>query len=465
MNNELGKHMKRTIKSINPANEAVENEFPDWGMDEITPVIEASDSAFLKWQTLGFAKRASFFFTMAKLLRERKSDYAQLMAKEMGKPVSQGEVEIGKCAWVCEHYAEQTATYLADQAIETENSESFVTFKPLGVIYMIMPWNFPFWQVIRGAAPTIMAGNTIVLKHASNVFGCAVAIEQLFKDAGFPDNIFSTLLTGSRTSADIIAHSKIQAVTLTGSERAGQQVAAEAGRNLKKSVLELGGSDPYIILEDADIDAAVASCGASRMLNGGQVCIAAKRFIVVESVSQEFEDKVIELMKSYQMGDPLDSSTNFGPMAKVKLRDELHEQVQRSMEQGALLKLGGKIPDKPGAWYPSTVLTGVKKGMTAFSEELFGPVATIISAKDEEDAIAIANDTEFGLGGAIFTRDVEKGRRLARDVINTGTCAVNGFVKSDPRLPFGGIKKSGYGREIGEFGLHEFVNIKTIIVT
>lgn len=457
--------MKRTIKSINPANEKVVQEFPDWSIDEITPVIDAADSAFLQWQWLSFSERGEFFLHMAQLLKQRKTEYARIMANEMGKPVTQGETEIEKCAWVCEHYAQETRNYLADRAIATENSESFVTFKPLGVIYMIMPWNFPFWQVIRGAAPTIMAGNTIVLKHASNVFGCAVAIEQLFKDAGFPDDVFRSLLTGSRTSADIIAHPKIRAVTLTGSERAGQQVAAHAGQNLKKSVLELGGSDPYIVLEDADIDAAVASCGASRMLNGGQVCIAAKRFIVVESIRQEFEDKIIQLMKSYQPGDPLDAGSNFGPMAKVKLRDELHQQVMRSVEQGAELKLGGEIPDKPGAWYPSTVLSNVKQGMAAFSEELFGPVSTIISAKDEQDAIAIANETEFGLGGAIFTRDIEKGRRLARDVINSGTCVVNGFVKSDPRLPFGGIKRSGYGREIGEFGILEFVNIKTIVVS
>ncbi len=457
--------MKRTIKSINPANTALLQEFPDWNMAEINPVIDAADRAFLQWQRLSFSRRGEFFNNMAQLLKQRKTEYAHIMANEMGKPISQGEMEIEKCAWVCEHYAEQTQHYLADRQIKTENSESFVTFKPLGVIYMIMPWNFPFWQVIRGAAPTIMAGNTIVLKHASNVFGCAMAIEQLFKDAGFPDDIFRTLLTGSRTSADIIAHSKIRAVTLTGSERAGQQVAAEAGRNLKKSVLELGGSDPYIVLEDADIDAAVASCGASRMLNGGQVCIAAKRFIVVESVRQEFEDKIIQLMKSYQMGDPLDAGTNFGPMAKLKLRDELHQQVMRSVEQGAVLKLGGEIPDLAGAWYPCTVLTDVKAGMAAFSEELFGPVSTIISARDEAEAIAIANDSEFGLGGAVFTGDLEKGRRLARDVINSGTCVVNGFVKSDPRLPFGGIKKSGYGREIGEFGIHEFVNIKTVVVS
>lgn len=457
--------MSTTIKSINPANETVIEEFPDWDMVEINPVIDAANTAYESWQLLDFSQRAEFFFSMAKRLKERKTQYARLMANEMGKPVSQGEMEIEKCAWVCEHYAEQSANYLADRPITTDNKESFVTFKPLGVIYMIMPWNFPFWQVIRGAAPTIMAGNTIVLKHASNVFGCALAIEQLFKDAGFPDNVFRTLLTGSRTSSAIISHAKIRAVTLTGSERAGQQVAAEAGRNLKKSVLELGGSDPYIVLEDADIDAAVASCGASRMLNGGQVCIAAKRFIVVEAIRQEFEEKILALMKRYEMGEPLESATTFGPMAKVKLRDELHEQVMRSVEQGAILKLGGVIPDKPGAWYPATVLTDVKQGMAAFSEELFGPVATVIAAKDEAEAIAIANDSEFGLGGAVFTRDLEKGRHLARDVINSGTCVVNGFVKSDPRLPFGGIKKSGYGREIGEFGIHEFVNIKTVVVS
>ena len=457
--------MLSTIKSINPATGKLAKEFPDWDIPVINPVIAAADDAFERWRRVEISQRAALFINMAKLLRQRAADYAQLMAVEMGKPVSQGEAEIEKCAWVCEHYAQHSADYLADRHIDTENSESFVSFQPLGVIYMIMPWNFPFWQVIRGAAPTIMAGNTIVLKHASNVFGCAIAIEQLFKDAGFAEHIFSSLLTGSHTSAAIIAHPKIRAVTLTGSERAGQQVAAEAGRNLKKSVLELGGSDPYIILEDADIDAAVASCGASRMLNGGQVCIAAKRFIVVQSVREEFEAKIIQLMQSYQLGDPLDPATNFGPMAKVKLRDELHQQVVRSIDQGAVLKLGGEIPDRPGAWYPATVLSGVKKGMAAYSEELFGPVATIITADNEQTAIAMANDSDYGLGGAIFTQDIAKGRRLARDMIDTGTCVVNGFVKSDPRLPFGGIKKSGYGREIGEFGIHEFVNIKTVVVS
>ncbi len=457
--------MKNTIKSINPANGEVLEEYPDWAMDTIEPHILAADEAFNDWQHQEYMQRATYFLTMAKLLRMRKVEYARLMANEMGKPVTQGEAEIEKCAWVCEHYAQETIHYLTDRHIATENQESFVTFKPLGVIFMIMPWNFPFWQVIRGAAAIIMAGNTIVLKHASNVFGCALAIEQLFKDAAFPNAVFSTLLTGAGTSADIIAHPKVRAVTLTGSERAGQQVAAEAGKNLKKSVLELGGSDAYIILEDADIDLAVASCAASRMLNGGQVCIAAKRFIVVASREAEFSAKILALMSAYQMGDPLDRNNNFGPMAKLKLRDELHQQVQQSIAQGAELKLGGCIPEQSGAWYPATVLTQVKSGMTAFSDELFGPVASIIIAQDEAEAIAIANASDFGLGGAVFTQDIIKGRRLARDVINCGTCVVNGFVKSDPRLPFGGIKKSGYGREIGEFGQLEFVNIKTVVVS
>ncbi len=456
--------MNSTIQSINPADESILEEFSNWTMREIEPVINDTQEAFENWRLLSFSQRSVFFVQMAVLLRERKEQYAELMANEMGKPISQGMMEIEKCAWVCDHYAQQTAQYLADKSIKTESSESFISFQPMGILFMIMPWNFPFWQVIRGAASSIMAGNTVLLKHASNVFGCALAIEQLFIDAGFPENIFRSLLTGSATSKDIIAHPDVMAVTLTGSERAGQSVAMEAGRNLKKSVLELGGSDPYIILEDADIDLAVSSCGLSRMLNGGQVCIAAKRFIVVESIREEFEEKILQMMNTYKMGNPLDTDTNFGPMAKVKLRDELHQQVLKSIEQGAVLKMGGEIPDKPGAWYPATVLINVTKDMTAFRDELFGPVSSIIPAKDEAEAIALANDSEYGLGAAIFTRDIEKGRYLARNVINAGTCVVNDFVKSDPRLPFGGIKKSGYGREIGEYGIKEFVNIKTIVI-
>ena len=456
--------MNPTIQSINPADESILDEFPNWTMLEIEPVINDTQEAFENWRLLSFSQRSVFFVQMAVLLRERKEQYAELMANEMGKPISQGMMELEKCAWVCDHYAQQTAQYLADKSIKTESSESFISFQPMGILFMIMPWNFPFWQVIRGAASSIMAGNTVLLKHASNVFGCALAIEQLFIDAGFPENIFRSLLTGSASSKSIIAHPDVMAVTLTGSERAGQSVAMEAGRNLKKSVLELGGSDPYIVLEDADIDLAVSSCGLSRMLNGGQVCIAAKRFIVVESIREEFEEKILQMMNTYKMGNPLDTDTNFGPMAKVKLRDELHQQVLQSIEQGAVLKMGGEIPDKPGAWYPATVLSHVTKDMTAFRDELFGPVSSIISAKNEAEAIALANNSEYGLGAAIFTRDIEKGRNLARNVINAGTCVVNDFVKSDPRLPFGGIKKSGYGREIGEYGIKEFVNIKTIVI-
>ncbi len=456
--------MKNTIKSINPANGELLEEYPNWGMAEIKPVIQRADRAFENWQQLSFKQRGEYFIRLAALLTQRKAQYARIMAKEMGKPVSQGEMEIEKCALVCEYYAQNTARYLQDRAVATEHSESFICFKPLGVIFMIMPWNFPFWQVFRGAAPIMMSGNTLVLKHASNVFGCALAIEQLFKDAGFPDAAFNTLLTGAASSAAIIAQPEVRAVTLTGSERAGQQVAMEAGRNLKKSVLELGGSDPYIVLEDADIDAAVASCGASRMLNGGQVCIAAKRFIVVDAVYQEFEAKILALMNTYALGEPLDYASSFGPMAKISLRDTLHQQVLRSVEEGAEIKLGGYIPEQPGAWYPATVLTSIKPEMTAFIEEIFGPVSVLIRVSNEQEAIALANQTDYGLGAAVFTQDPDKGRQIARDGINAGTCVVNGFVKSDPRLPFGGIKKSGYGREIGEFGLYEFVNIKTIVV-
>ncbi len=456
--------MKNTIKSINPANEEIIQEYHDWDMEKINPIINDVDTAFNAWRTIDYNARGQYFYTMAKLLRERASDYAVLMSNEMGKPISQAKAEVEKCAWVCEHYAEKTQDYLAKKMVQTESSESFVCFEPIGVVYMIMPWNFPFWQVIRGAAPTIMAGNTIVLKHASNVFGCALAIEQLFIDAGFPENIFRSLITRSYTSSDIIAHQKIRAVTLTGSERAGKQVAAQAGHNLKKSVLELGGSDPYIVLADADLDLAAQSCCASRMLNTGQVCVAAKRFIVVAEVAQEFTQKVIQCMQNYQMSDPLDDATNLGPMAKIRLRDELHEQVLQSIEQGAQLKLGGEIPDQAGAWYPATVLTQVSEKMVAFQEELFGPVAVVVVAENEQEAIRLANNSEFGLGGAIFTQDIEKGRELARHSIDTGTCVVNGFVKSDPRLPFGGIKNSGYGREIGAYGILEFVNIKTVVV-
>jgi len=327
-----------------------------------------------------------------------------------------------------------------------------------------MPWNFPFWQVFRFAAPGLMAGNAGILKHASNVSGCGLAIEFVFREAGFPENLFRTILVPSSQMEEVIKNEKIKAVTLTGSVPAGKSVAKPAGSVLKKSVMELGGSDPYIILEDADLEMAADTCVTARLINGGQSCIAAKRFIIVEKVCDKFEKLFVEKMKSKKMGDPFDESNHIGPQASIQLRDELHHQVQKSIELGAKLLLGGKIPQKAGAWYPPTILSYVKKGMPAYDEELFGPVASLIKVKDEDEAIEIANDSIFGLGAAIFTNDVKKGEKIAKEKIEAGSCFVNAFVKSDPRLPFGGIKESGYGRELSSFGIREFVNIKTVFV-
>jgi len=327
-----------------------------------------------------------------------------------------------------------------------------------------MPWNFPFWQVFRFAAPGLMAGNAGILKHASNVSGCALAIEEVFRVAGFPENLFRTILVPSAQMEDVIRNEKIKAVTLTGSVPAGKAVAKSAGSVLKKTVMELGGSDPYIILEDADLEMAADTCVTARLINGGQSCIAAKRFIIVEKIYDKFEKLFVEKMKSKKMGDPFDESNYIGPQASVPLRDELHQQIEKSIELSAKLLIGGKIPEMEGAWYPPTVLSNVKKGMPAYDEELFGPVAALIKAKDGEEAIQIANDSIFGLGAAVFTRELKRGEMIAKEKIQAGCCFVNSFVKSDPRLPFGGIKESGYGRELSSFGIREFVNIKTVFV-
>ncbi|MCP5051825.1 MAG: NAD-dependent succinate-semialdehyde dehydrogenase, partial [bacterium] len=347
---------------------------------------------------------------------------------------------------------------------QTDASGSFVSFQPLGVVLAVMPWNFPFWQVFRFAAPALMAGNTGVLKHASNVPGCGLAIEDIFVKAGFPKDVFRTLLVGSTRVSHVIENPLVTAVTLTGSTPAGRSVGRKAGEMLKKSVLELGGSDAYVVLEDADLEAAAETCVVSRLINAGQSCIAAKRFVVVESVKQRFEELMITKMKARKMGDPMDESVDIGPQARRDLRDGLHQQVVESIEQGARCVLGGEVPDGNGAFYPPTVLTDVKKGMPAYEEELFGPVAAIIPVADEAEAVRVANDSVFGLGAAVFTRDIEKGKRLAEKEIQAGCCFVNDFVRSDPRLPFGGIKESGYGRELSHFGIKEFVNIKTVYV-
>ena len=431
---------------------------------QLSAAIRASARAYASWRRTGFDERAALMRRAAELLRERSHEFARLMALEMGKPVRGGRAEAGKCAWVCDYYADNAARFLAAETVATDASRSFVAFRPIGPVLAVMPWNFPFWQVFRFAAPALMAGNTGLLKHASNVPGCAVAIEKIFRDAGFPEHVFTTLLIETRHTRNAIRNRAVAAVTLTGSTAAGRTVARVAGERIKKTVLELGGSDPYVILEDADIGAAVETCVISRLINSGQSCIAAKRFIVVPSVCEEFEHRFVERMRLARMGDPLDENTDIGPQARVDLRDELHAQVRKSVAKGARLLLGGEVPAGRGAFYPPTVLAGVAKGMPAYHEELFGPVAAIIAARNERDAIRIANDSVFGLGAAVFTRDVARGERIATEELEAGACFVNAFVKSDPRLPFGGIKDSGYGRELAEFGIREFVNAKTVYV-
>jgi succinate-semialdehyde dehydrogenase/glutarate-semialdehyde dehydrogenase len=370
---------------------------------------------------------------------------------------------VEKCAWVCEYYAGNAERFMRRQDVDAGAAASCVVFRPLGVILAVMPWNFPFWQVFRFAAPALMAGNAAVLKHASNVPGCALAIEDLLHQAGFPQEVFRTLLIGGDRVDAVIRDRNVAAVTLTGSTPAGRSVAAAAGGQLKKTVLELGGSDPYLILEDADLPATVETCVTSRLINGGQSCIAAKRFIVVEPARERFEQGLVERMRAVTMGDPLQDDVGIGPMARFDLRDEIHRQVQESLAAGARLLLGGEIPDSPGAFYPPTVLTDVRAGMPAYDQELFGPVAAIIPVKDEEEAVRTANDTPFGLGAAVFTRDLPRGERIAADELEAGCCFVNDLVRSDPRLPFGGVKQSGYGRELGEIGIKEFTNIKTVV--
>jgi len=452
------------IRAVNPATGRTIEEFAEWSEDRIERAVEGAHRAARAWRDVSFAERARPMREAARILRARTDDLARIMALEMGKILREGRAEVAKCAWVCEHYAEHAESMLVDEAVETDAGRSFVTYRPLGVVLAVMPWNFPLWQVFRFAAPALMAGNAGVLKHASNVPRCALEIEAVFREAGFPEGLFATLLVGSARVPAILDDPRIRAATLTGSTPAGRAVAERAGRRLKKTVLELGGSDPYVILEDADLESAAATCGAARLLNAGQSCIAAKRFIVVEAVRDRFEAGLVDAMGRKRMGDPSDESSDLGPMARRDLRDELHDQVRRSLAQGARLALGGSIPEGPGAYYPPTVLLDVGPGMPAYAEELFGPVAAVIPARDETDAIRIANDTPFGLGAAVFTREVARGERIAVHELEAGCCFVNDFVRSDPRLPFGGVKESGYGRELGTLGIREFVNAKAVWV-
>jgi len=449
------------IQSVNPATGEVLETFDEHSRQDVERILAAAHAAFLEWRDTRYAARAKSMRQAATTLRTRKADYARLMTLEMGKPIVQGEAEVEKCAWACEYYADQAEALLAEQPRQTDASRSYVRFDPLGPVLAVMPWNFPFWQVFRFAAPALMAGDTAVLKHASNVPRCALTIEEVFRDAGFPRGVFATILVGSSAVAPLIADRRIVAVTLTGSDHAGSQVAQHAGRELKKTVLELGGSDPFIVLADADLAAAASTAADARLVNSGQSCIAAKRFIVVEAVADRFLERFVHELRSRRVGDPLSRDTQVGPQARVDLRDALHRQVEESVKRGAKLLLGGEIPAGKGAFYPATLLTAVDKGMPAFDEETFGPVAAVIRAKDETDAVRLANDSPFGLGASVWTQDRARAERLAAQ-IEAGSVFVNGLVKSDPRLPFGGIKRSGYGRELSEYGIREFVNIKSV---
>jgi succinate-semialdehyde dehydrogenase/glutarate-semialdehyde dehydrogenase len=457
---------KRTnhFVTINPATGKELASYDEMERGEVARIIGRANAAFLDWRKKSFAERAKPMKAAGKLLRERAEELAHLMAGEMGKPISDGIAEAQKCATGCDYFAENAEKFLAREEIKTDATKSFVTYQPLGVVLAIMPWNFPLWQVFRFAAPGLMAGNAGVLKHASNVPGCALAIEKILGDAGFPEGLFRTLLVSSRQIDGILENPLIRAATLTGSDAAGRAVASKAGAMLKKTVLELGGSDAYVVLDDADLEKAATISVKGRLVNGGQSCIAAKRFIVTEKLRAKFEQLFVEKMRAIKFGDPMDKATKMGPMARHDLRDALHEQVERSIAKGAKCLLGGKVPDGPGAYYPPTVLTGVKKGMAAYEEELFGPVAAIIPVKDEGEALKTANDSVFGLGGAILSANVERAEKLAAEEIEAGSVFVNEAVKSDPRLPFGGIKQSGYGRELAVHGIREFVNVKTVYV-
>ena len=452
------------IQAINPATNEVLKTYEEMTPATVTNIINKTHEAFLDWRSTTFSYRAALMRKAAGILRTDSREYARLMAQEMGKPVRDGVAEAQKCALACDFYAEHAEKFLAREPVTIEARKSFVTFNPLGVILAVMPWNFPFWQVFRFAAPGLMAGNAAVLKHASNVPGCALAIEDVFRRAGFPENLFRTLIIGSRQVDAVIENPQVRAATLTGSGPAGRAVARKAGEMLKKTVLELGGADPYLVLEDADLELAARVCTKGRLVNSGQSCIAAKRFVVVEKVRREFEDLFVKRMSTAKMGDPLSEETEVGPLARHDLRDELHRQVQESIARGARCLVGGKISEHPGAYYPPTVLTDVARGMPAYDDELFGPVAAVIPVKDEAQAIATANNSVFGLGGGVITRDLARGERIAADMIESGCVFVNDAVRSDPRLPFGGVKESGYGRELSSYGIKEFVNIKTVVV-
>jgi acyl-CoA reductase-like NAD-dependent aldehyde dehydrogenase len=458
---EEANKMISTIQTVNPATGETIASYQVASDPEIDRILGRARSGFERWRREPLSAREAAMRQAATTLRRQKSELGRLVSLEMGKPVTQSEAEVEKCAWNCDFYAQNAAALLARRPISSGATESYVEFIPLGVILAIMPWNFPFWQVFRFAAPSLMAGNTAVLKHASNVSGCSLAIAEIFKDSGFPDGIFQSVIVPGAGVSRMIEDERIAAVTLTGSDVVGSQVAARAGSVIKKTIMELGGSDPYIVLADADLDTAASVGVRARFQNTGQSCIAAKRFIIEERVFDDFCDRFVRLVKALKVGDPLDRACEVGPLARADLRDTLQQQVQASVSQGARTLVGGATMSGRGFFFTPTVLTDVTAEMVAGREEVFGPVAAMMKAASPEEAIAIANATSFGLGASLWTSDLDKARRLAES-IEAGQVFVNGMVASDPRLPFGGIKRSGYGRELSEFGIREFVNIQTV---
>jgi succinate-semialdehyde dehydrogenase/glutarate-semialdehyde dehydrogenase len=454
---------RMTYSTINPTTGRLLRDFDFISPAVLEQKVQRSDRVFGDWRRTSFDKRAALLQRAAALLEGEKQRWAELMTLEMGKTLAAAVAEVEKCAWVCRYYADNGAAFLADEPAATDARESYVRYQPLGPILAIMPWNFPFWQFFRFAAPALMAGNVTLLKHASNVPQNALAIEAIFRRAGFPDGVMQNLFIDHEAVAGLLADPRIRAATLTGSVAAGRRIAEQAGRHLKKMVLELGGSDPFIVLPSADLETAVRTAVTARMINNGQSCIAAKRFIVHQQIANEFEEFFLDWMSALRVGDPMDPATDLGPLTTAAIRDELAAQVERSIAVGAKLLMGGRVPSGPGFFYPPTVLTNIPKGSPAYDDELFGPVASLFRVADLDEAIALANDTVFGLGASAWTNDAAEQERLAAE-IDSGSVFINGMVKSDPRLPFGGVRDSGYGRELGRHGIHEFVNVKTVWV-
>jgi acyl-CoA reductase-like NAD-dependent aldehyde dehydrogenase len=452
---------QRLIQSVNPATEEVLVTFEPATPEHVEQALSGAQRAFRQWRRTSFAERAELMQRAAAYLRQHKARFGGIITAEMGKPLVEAEAEVEKCAWNCDYYAEHAESFLADEPHTSGASESYVEFTPIGIVLAIMPWNFPFWQVMRFAAPALMAGNTAILKHASNVPQCALAMAEVFQESGFPHEVFQTLLISGPEATRLIADQRIAAVTLTGSDHAGSQVAAAAGGAIKKTVMELGGSDAFIVLDDADLEPAVATAVRARYQNTGQSCIAAKRFIVVDAVFEAFQERFVEAVRELRMGDPTDRSTQLGPLARDDLRDTLEQQVRDSTAQGATVLVGGARRQGRGYFFEPTVLSQVRPDMPASCEEVFGPVAALLKVRDADEAIQVANESPYGLGANLWTADLDRARCLARD-IEAGQVFINGMVASDPRLPFGGVKRSGYGRELSSYGIREFVNIQTV---